>query len=173
MQEAGFACGDLRGIHPRRLRAPHLNTRSNRAGTVAGSAIVSVAAPIVGGVTSNGYTEQQRENGSRWKSPPGVLTDPARADAPYVGKDGKAQGRLYPFCLPPECATENLLPDVREAALALFAELGNPWHAGVNGGPCSQLGRSQVRRGNARTAMGADPARIGRASGRVVDLADV
>ncbi|MET3962827.1 hypothetical protein ABIE44_002761 [Marmoricola sp. OAE513] len=122
---------------------------------------------------STSFTTTQRENASRWKQSTPTLSDDARLDAPYVGKSGRAAGKPYPFCLPAEYAEANLLPEVRDLALATFAALGIPWHAGVNDGPSNHLLSSQVQCANALTAMINEPDRIVAAFGGVVDIAEV
>ena len=82
-------------------------------------------------------------------------------------------GPSYDFCLPPEYAAYSLLPEVREHALALFAELGVPWHAGIGGGPSNHLLSSQVQCVNALGQMVADPDRIVRAFGPILGTAEV
>ena len=81
------------------------------------------------------YSQQEKTRAIAWKTSTDALPAAAKVAAPYVNKDGKAAGPAYDFCLPAELADHNLLPDVREQALALFAELGIPWHASVAGRP--------------------------------------
>jgi hypothetical protein len=122
---------------------------------------------------STSFAKKQRENASRWKQSTMTIPEGARVDAPYVGKGGRPGPTPYPFCLPAEWAAANLLPGVRERALAHFAELGIPWHAGVSGGPSNHLLSSQVQCANALTAMADDPWRIAAAFGSAVDIAEV
>lgn len=117
--------------------------------------------------------KKQRANAARWKQSSPTLPDAARADAPYVTKTGRPGPSPYPFCLPADWAAANLLPEIRDEALALFAELGIPWHAGIDGGPSNHLLSSQVQCANALTAMVTDPVRIKAAFGQVVDIAEV
>ena len=119
------------------------------------------------------YTHLNRGLASAWKAHSTALPAEAREPAPYVGKDGTARGPALPFCLPPSYADHNLLPEVRAEALALFADLGIPWHAGVGDGPSNHLLSSQVQCVNALTAMVRAPSRIARAFGGVVDVAEV
>ncbi len=91
----------------------------------------------------------------------------------YVAKDGTARGPAYDFCVPARLAAYNLLPEVRDDVVGLFAELGIPWHAGVDGGPGYHLLSSQVQCANALTAMVHDPARLKRAFGGLVDIDEV
>jgi hypothetical protein len=111
------------------------------------------------------YSGEEKLRAMTWKHTTKTLPESARLPAPYVGKDGLAGVRRYDFCLPPEHAALSLLPEVREPALALFGELGIPWHAGVNGGPSNHLLSSQVQCVNALGQMVADAARIERAFG--------
>jgi hypothetical protein len=106
------------------------------------------------------YTEQQRAQATTWKSFTGTLPPAAKHPAPYVDKIGADRGPAYDFCLPREHAALSLLPEVREPALALFAELGIPWHAGVDGGPSNHLLSSQVQCVNALGQMVHDPERL-------------
>jgi hypothetical protein len=103
------------------------------------------------------YSQRQRVAAARWKRATPVLPAEAKLPAPYVPKDGAARGSKYPFCLPADFAALNLLPEVRDLALALFAELGIPWHAGVKGGPSNHLLSSQVQCVNALAQMVGDP----------------
>src|SRR3954454_13874225 len=119
------------------------------------------------------FATKQRENASRWKQSSPSLPDAARLDAPYVGKAGGPGKTDYPFCLPPKLARSNLLPEIREQALAVFAELGIPRHAGVDGGPSHHLLASQVQCVNALAAMIPAPTRIQAAFGGSVDIAEV
>ena len=81
------------------------------------------------------FTETERQRAARWKEETATLPDEARQPAPFVTQSGHERGGPYPFCLPPEFSELSLLPEVRAEALALFAELGIPWHSGVGDGP--------------------------------------
>ena len=117
------------------------------------------------------FVATERARASAWKRATMTLPDEARAPAPYVAKDGSADGPSYDFCLSPEYAAYSLLPEVREHALALFAELGVPWHAGIGGGPSNHLLSSQVQCVNAMGQMVGDPDRIVRAFGPMLGTA--
>jgi len=80
-------------------------------------------------------TEKTRQAAFKQTSP--CFTDAARADGQY-------NRHFYPFCLPRECAAENLFADIRDAALAYFAAKRIPWHGGQNGLPSNHLCSSQV-----------------------------
>lgn len=87
---------------------------------------------------TNSFKAEHEARAAAWKKRTATLPDAAREAAPYVSKDGPPHGR-YPFCLPSAYADHNLLPDLRTGAIALFAELGIPWHAGIDGGPTNHL----------------------------------
>jgi hypothetical protein len=106
-----------------------------------------------------------------WKQRTTALPDGARAPGHY-SRRGKLEGP-YPVCLPPEYADHNLLPEVRDGAIALFAELDIPWHDSVAGRPSNHLRDSQVQCVNALFAMVANPDRIKRAFGQAVDIVEV
>jgi hypothetical protein len=119
------------------------------------------------------FIATERARAVAWKQATTTLPAEARAAAPYVDKDGSNGGRLYDFCLPVGYAALSLLPEVREQAAALFAELGVPWHAGIDGGPSNHLLSSQVQCVNAMGQMVADPDRIVRAFGPILGTAGV
>ena len=119
------------------------------------------------------YSDEEKSRAAAWKCSTPTLSAAARVPAPYIGKDGTAGPRLYEFCLPAESAALSLLPEVREPALALFAELGIPWHAGVDGGPSNHLLSSQLQCVNALGQMVSDPSRIVRAFGDLLGIAEV
>jgi hypothetical protein len=119
------------------------------------------------------YTEQQRSRTTAWKSFTGTLPPEAKHPAPYVDKIGASRGPAYDFCLPREHAALSLLPEVREPALALFSELGIPWHAGIDGGPSNHLLSSQVQCVNALGQMVHDPERLRFAFADVLGTQDV
>jgi hypothetical protein len=58
--------------------------------------------------------------------------------------DGLFQGKRRSFCLPLECAQENLYPGIREAALAYWETQAITWHQGHAGLPSNHLCDSQV-----------------------------
>ena len=115
------------------------------------------------------YIDAQKQLATAWKLRTDTLPDAARAAALYVSKDGTSRGGPYDFCLPREFAAYNLLPEVRDDALAIFAELRIPWHAGVDGGPSNHLLSSQVQCVNALGQMVKDPQRL-RAAFGVADV---
>jgi hypothetical protein len=114
------------------------------------------------------YTATERQRATAWKSTTDALPAAARGPAGY------GTGRTSDdFCLPPEHAVLNLLPEVREQALALFTELGIPWHASVGGGPSNHLLSSQVQCVNALGQIVSDPPRIVRAFGELLQIDEV
>lgn len=119
------------------------------------------------------YAQQERLRAIAWKNRTTTLPAEARRPTPYVNKDGRQRGPAHEFCLPAEFAAYSLLPEVRETALALFAELAIPWHAGVVDGPSNHLLSSQVQCVNALAQMVTDPSRIKRAFGAVVAIDEV
>ncbi|WP_456598804.1 PGN_0703 family putative restriction endonuclease [Blastococcus sp. SYSU DS0616] len=119
------------------------------------------------------YARHERARAIAWKKRTDSLPPEAKLPAPYVGKSGVPNGPAYEFCLPPGHEKLNLLADVRPQALTLFAELGVPWHAGVNGGPSNHLLSSQVQCVNALARMMTDPERIRRAFGDLLDIGHV
>ncbi|HSN74912.1 MAG TPA: hypothetical protein VL334_07450 [Anaerolineae bacterium] len=71
-----------------------------------------------------------------------------KAAAPYFSElarsDGVYKGQSRPFCLPIEHAEQNLVPEIRETALAHFKKRKIKWHDGQNGKPSNHLCDSQV-----------------------------
>ncbi len=106
-----------------------------------------------------------------WKQRTGTLPAEAKTAGIYL-RDGKEEGP-YPVCLPREYASYNLLPEIRDGALALFKDLDIPWHDSVDGGPSNHLRDSQVQCTNALFAMVEEPAQIKLAFGDSVDIAEV
>lgn len=124
-------------------------------------------------MTMRTYTEDQRSLAAAWKSCTTTLPPEARLPAPYVDKTGAIRGPAHDFCLPPDYAALSLLPEVRQTALTLFAELGIPWHAGVHGGPSNHLLSSQVQCVNALGQMVHDADRLRLAFGDLLGTRDV
>lgn len=119
------------------------------------------------------YSQNEKVRAAAWKSTTGTLPDHARVPASYLGKSGTAGATSYDFCLPPQYAALSLLPEVRELALGLFAELSIPWHAGVAGGPGNHLLSSQVQCVNALGQMVHEPDRLQRALGDALGIDEV
>jgi hypothetical protein len=119
------------------------------------------------------FVRQERNRAVTWKITTPTLPDVARRPAAYIGKNGAATTGPLPFCLPAEHAKLNLLPEVRDKALEIFADRHIPWHASVAGGPSNHLLSSQVQCANALTGMVDEPARVQRAFGGELDIAEV
>ncbi len=115
------------------------------------------------------YTDTERARAVAWKRATETLPESAKRAAPY----GIRGGVTYDFCLPPEHAHLNLLPEVREQVLDLFATEAIPWHAGIGGGPSNHLLSSQVQCANALGQMIRDRHRLDRAFGDLLDIDEV
>lgn len=105
-----------------------------------------------------------------WKAGTDTLPEEARVPARYAARP---VGGPYDFCLPLEFAELSLLPEVREVAQRLFAEVGIRWHDGVGSGPSNHLLSSQVQCVNALGQMVRDPARVWAAFGQVMAVGEV
>jgi hypothetical protein len=115
------------------------------------------------------FKTAEKQRAIAWKQRTAALCEAARIPAPY----GASEAPQYPFCLPVEHAALNLLPEVRDTVLPLFAELGIPWHKGVKGGPGNHLLSSQVQCANALGQMLRDPQRLKRAFGAALGIDEV
>jgi hypothetical protein len=74
---------------------------------------------------SNPHASRFNRHIAAWKQTTSALPVEAKQPGNYL-RDRKLEGP-YPVCLPREFAAYNLLPDVRDGALALFEELEIPW----------------------------------------------
>jgi len=83
------------------------------------------------------FLESEKRNQTKFKAKSPYFSETARADGVYIGKP-------RPFCLPLDCAEENLFPEIRQTAPAYFAAQGIKWHNGRNGKPSNHLCDSQV-----------------------------
>jgi hypothetical protein len=119
------------------------------------------------------YKELEQRRAMAWKMGTTTLPPEAKVPAPWIDQDGKPSDRLYDYCLPAQYAALSLLPEVRDSAVILFAELGIPWHCGIAGGPGNHLLESQVQCANALTQMVNDPERVLRAFADVLNTAEV
>lgn len=108
---------------------------------------------------------------ARWKATTDSLPNQARL--PGVVRNRAGQNVDVDYALPRDYAEYNLLPEVRQQALALFKKLHISWHQGVAEGPTAHLRSSQVQCVNALAQMMADPERISRAFGHALDIAQV
>lgn len=117
------------------------------------------------------YARESNLLAQRWKAHSEVLPDEARLPGAVSSRGGAPVEVDY--ALPRAYAAHNLLPEVREAALELFEKHGIAWHQSIDGGPTNHLRSSQVQCVNALGQMMADPTRIMRAFGRVLDIGSV
>jgi len=83
------------------------------------------------------FLEDEKPIQAQFKAASSYFSDKARLDGIYAGKPRE-------FCLPTEFAEQNLVPEIRESALAHFAEHSIKWHNGQNGKPSNHLCSSQV-----------------------------
>jgi len=88
-------------------------------------------------VTMGQFLEAEKLRQAAFKGSSPYFSDAARADGPY-------RGRPRPFCLPRECAEENLFHEIRTPALTYFAQQEIKWHDGQDGKPSNHLCDSQV-----------------------------
>lgn len=121
------------------------------------------------------FKGREYRRAAAWKSVTATLPEPGRAAAAFHSRRPRtAGGRTpLPFCLPIEYAGHNLLPEVREPMVELFAELGIPWHEGIDGGPGNHLLSSQVQCANALGQTVTDPDRLVAAFGALLDIGEV
>lgn len=117
------------------------------------------------------YARESNLLAQRWKQNSTVL--PADAKAPGEVKARGGAMVEVDYALPRAYAVHNLLPEVRDPALALFEEHRIAWHQAVDGGPTNHLRSSQVQCVNALGQMMSDPLRIARAFGDVLDIASI
>lgn len=71
-----------------------------------------------------------------------------KTNSPYFSdvarKEGIYRDHSYPFCMPRDCAHENLFPEIRHSILPYFARNEIKWHDGQDGKPSNHLCDSQV-----------------------------
>ena len=71
-----------------------------------------------------------------------------KASSPHFSEaarsEGVYKGNLRPFCLPLDCAEENLFAGIRQTVPDYFAAHDIKWHDGRNGKPSNHLCDSQV-----------------------------
>ncbi|MBI1877336.1 MAG: hypothetical protein HYR94_03725, partial [Chloroflexi bacterium] len=82
------------------------------------------------------FLEFEKPRQAHFKATSRYFSDPARTDGEYKGK-------LRPFCLPCDCAEENLFPEIR-SIMDYFAAHEIKWHDGQDGKPSNHLCDSQV-----------------------------
>ena len=129
----------------------------------AGTSVTALVQPLP---EVNDFVATARRAAMRWKANTGVLPEAARIAGRYRQWPG------LPFCLPPEFAEHNLLPDARRVALERFAAAGIPWHDG-HGGPSNHLLSSQVQCANALAPLVDNPQALAAMLGAVLPIAEV
>lgn len=113
------------------------------------------------------FVERERLRAAAWAARHGF------EPSPWIDHTGGERGRPLPWCLPREHAAQNLLDGVRGPAVALFHELGIPWHCGIDGGPGNNLLSSQVQCVNALMPAVSDASVPARLFGTVLDVGEV
>jgi hypothetical protein len=83
------------------------------------------------------FLEIERHRQAEFKAVSPYFSETARSDGMYKNKQRS-------FCLPVDCAEENLFPSIRQAAPDYFAAQGIKWHDGRSGKPSNHLCDSQV-----------------------------
>ena len=121
-------------------------------------------------VARGDYARRSNDQAIRWKHRSSALPDQARGRGSVRGWGGTYD---VDYAVPAAYAHHNLLPEVREASLALFEVQEIVWHQSIDGGPSNHLRSSQVQCVNALGQMMTDPDRITRAFGGVLDIASV
>jgi len=84
-----------------------------------------------------GFLESEKKIQAEFKVNSSYFSEPARADGVYKHKPRA-------FCLPVDLAEQNLVPEIRQSALAHFARHRIKWHDGQNGKSSNHLCDSQV-----------------------------
>ncbi len=118
-------------------------------------------------VETSTYVDRARVAAVTWKL---AFLPQAAGDGPYPPNASAAN--RYPFCLPSEYASLNLLPEAA-GAVPFFADRRIQWHQGIDGGPTNHLLSSQVQCVNALFPMTTDPDLLRRAFGDVLPIAEV
>jgi hypothetical protein len=83
------------------------------------------------------FLDIERRRQADFKATSSYFSDAARADGMY-------RRRARPFCLPRECAAENLFAGIRQSIMAYFAAEEIKWHDGGDRQPSNHLCSSQV-----------------------------
>ncbi len=84
------------------------------------------------------YLEQEKRHQSLFREASDYFAEAARAEGLYRGK-------FRPFCLPVDCAEENLFSEIRAEALVYFEQNKIKWHDGIAAKPSNHLCSSQVQ----------------------------
>jgi len=95
------------------------------------------------------FLNREKVAQAAWRQSSASLSDCAQEGVGLYAKTGSGP---YDFCLPVECASENLFEGIREAAIDYFHSppgpygggAAIPWHDGKNGLPSTHLCDSQV-----------------------------
>ena len=74
------------------------------------------------------FLESEKCSQTKFKANSLYFSETARADGIYKSK-------LRPFCLPLNCAEENLSPEIRKTALSYFADYSIKWHDELKSNP--------------------------------------
>lgn len=83
------------------------------------------------------FLESEKKIQAEFKANPPYFSESARAEGVYKHKPRA-------FCLPAALAEQNLVPEIRQSALAHFASHRIKWHDGQDGKPSNHLCDSQV-----------------------------
>jgi hypothetical protein len=83
------------------------------------------------------FLDTERTRQARFKQESAFFSNAAKADGVYLGL-------ARSFCLPAQCAGENLFHEIRAAAIANFTDHRIQWHQGETGQPNNHLCSSQV-----------------------------
>lgn len=84
------------------------------------------------------FLEQEKRRQIAWLA--GTASVIPEAKRPGLHSTGK----VLPYCLPPEHAAQNLMPVIRERAMAYFRTQGIKWHDDSMAGPSNHLADSQI-----------------------------
>lgn len=85
------------------------------------------------------FRDEEKRRQAEFKATSSYFSEPARRDALFRGR-----GIARPYCLPPECATENLFDEIRASALTYFEQFEIKWHGGRHRQPTNHLCSSQI-----------------------------
>lgn len=95
------------------------------------------------------FLNHEKVEQAGWRKSSSSLSDTARSGVGLYSKTGSGP---YAFCLPVECASENLFVGIREESIDYFRSppgpygggIAIPWHDGKDGFPSTHLCDSQV-----------------------------
>ena len=83
------------------------------------------------------FLEHEKRYLAAFKATSCYFSDTARVDGMY-------RGHSYPYCLPQECSTKNLVPEIRGDVVRYFDRHEIKWHDALNHRPSNHLCDSQV-----------------------------